>query len=371
VKVTVQRTGGDVKHTYALTRREIHLRSVPRATVLRPGVGYVDLNDFSDSASTEVARAVDSLQKAGATSIVLDLRGNPGGLLPQGVAVAQLFLAAGSKIVSLRGRTPDMTTDVAADTGRKFLSVPLVVLVNGGTASAAEIVAGAVQDADRAVLVGSATYGKGSAQSVFPLGAEALKLTTARWFTPLGRSITRAPLVRPESDDDRSPHDSATKRVAFKTPAGRTVFGGDAISPDVVVADTARSAAERVLERALTGKVITFRDAAAATALGFRREVTSIDITVNDAQRAAFRKALVARRLVLDDSVWAAARPVIDRVLGNELVRSALGADALFQRQVSADVVLQRALEIASGTKVPKDVFARAVPAAAGKRAAD
>ena len=178
--------------TLTLRRRQIAYHPVQRRLVAQNGIGYVELATFSESAAIELRRAVDSLRAAGARSLILDLRGNPGGLLEQGVAVADLFLGEGVTLASTRGRTPEANQEFTDQARERWPEMPVVVLVDSGTASAAEIVAGAVQDHGRAVLVGSPTYGKGSAQNVFPVaGGLGLKLTTARWFTPEGRSIER------------------------------------------------------------------------------------------------------------------------------------------------------------------------------------
>ena len=184
--------GDAVVPPLTLTRREIEFHPVQRAQLLTAGVGYVELATFSEQAARELRRAIDDLRARGARSLILDLRGNPGGLLEQGVEVADLFLDAGQAIVSTRGRTVD-ANHLFADAGAQpWAAMPMVALVDSGSASAAEIVAGALQDNGRAVLVGSPTYGKGSAQSLFPLrDGHALKLTTAKWFTPNGRTIER------------------------------------------------------------------------------------------------------------------------------------------------------------------------------------
>lgn len=183
---------GDQEATLTLRRREIVFHPVQRAQLLGGGIGYVELATFNERAAREVRRAVDSLREGGARSLILDMRENPGGLLEQGIAVADLFLDAGVAIASTRGRVTESNQTYEDVEAQLWKEMPIVVLVDSGTASAAEIVAGALQDHERAVVVGSPTYGKGSAQSVFPLRDErALKLTTARWFTPDGRTIER------------------------------------------------------------------------------------------------------------------------------------------------------------------------------------
>jgi carboxyl-terminal processing protease len=189
VRLTLER--GAEKPTLMLTRRTITFHPVQRAEVVN-GVGVVALAIFSERAAIELRRAIDSLRTQGARSLILDLRENPGGLLEQGIAVADLFLNMGQTIVSTRGRTPDTDHEFDDDAPQLWPGMPIVALVDSGTASAAEIVAGALQDNNRAVVIGSRTYGKGSAQSIFPVaGGRALKLTTARWFTPDGKTIER------------------------------------------------------------------------------------------------------------------------------------------------------------------------------------
>jgi carboxyl-terminal processing protease len=189
VKLSLER--GDAHPVLTLTRREIVFHPVQRAELVN-GAAYVALATFSENAATELRRAVDSLRAAGGRSLILDMRVNPGGLLEQGIAVADLFLDAGQTIVSTRGRIPEADHVFTDESAQRWAGMPIVVLVDSGSASASEIVAGALKDHHRAVLVGTRTYGKGSAQSVFPVnGGYALKLTTARWFTPNGTTIER------------------------------------------------------------------------------------------------------------------------------------------------------------------------------------
>jgi carboxyl-terminal processing protease len=191
VRLGIERWDGTTP-SFTLRRRQIVYHPVQKAIIAVGGIGYLELATFSESAAREVRRTVDSLRKAGARSLILDLRENPGGLLEQGIAVADLFIDAGKVIASTRGRVVDATEDFRDAAAQPWPNLPVVVLVDSGSASASEIVAGALQDHGRAVILGSPTYGKGSAQSIFPvIGGRALKLTTARWFTPKGRTIER------------------------------------------------------------------------------------------------------------------------------------------------------------------------------------
>jgi len=227
VRLTIERGGGGGgggtdKPTFTLTRRIIVYHPVQRAEVLN-SIGFVELATFSERAASELRRTIDSLRARGARSLILDLRENPGGLLEQGISVADLFLDQGQTIASTRGRTPDADHEFEDDTPQLWPAMPIVALVDSGTASAAEIVAGALQDNKRAVLVGSRTYGKGSAQSIFPVaGGRALKLTTARWFTPDGKTIQRDSTtggIAPDIVVNREEAAKANAPVVFRIPA--------------------------------------------------------------------------------------------------------------------------------------------------------
>ena len=190
VRLTLRRPSTGEVREYTLKRTEVEVHSVERAA-LAAGFGYVRITGFSETTPHDLDRAVAELKRAnpqGLKGLVLDLRNNPGGVLESGVAVADAFLDHGV-IVTADGRTPDARFEMDATPGDLLNGAPLVVLVNGGTASAAEIVAGALKDHGRAELIGHRTYGKGTVQTVMPLTRGALKLTTSRYFTPSGASI--------------------------------------------------------------------------------------------------------------------------------------------------------------------------------------
>jgi carboxyl-terminal processing protease len=337
-------------------------------------VGYLDLSSFATSSADEVRAGVDSLRALGARAVVFDLRGNPGGLLDEGVAVADLFLDAGKPIVRTAGRTPQAEQRFVDATPQRYAGLPVVVLVDGASASAAEIVAGALQDHDRALVVGAPTFGKGSAQQVFPLaGGSALKLTTALWFTPSGRTINR-PLDAGDRDDDEAPaRDSAgrAKRERFTTGAGRTVYGGGGITPDVAAGDSAAPAAEVAFVRALGRRAGAFRDAAAAYAGEARASglVRDERFVVTPAMREAVYRGLASRGVTMGRATFDAAASLVDRRLGYEIARAAFGADAEFRRRASSDAALRTAQRLAAGARTQQELFARA--AALPKPAAD
>lgn len=249
VKLSVLRGHEPHEREFAVTRARVEVPAVRNVLVMPGGVGYLRLSTFNEHATGEVAAALESLKREGARSVVVDLRGNPGGLVDQAVGVAGSFLPAGALVTYTEGRQPSDEHRLAVAKDARPVSWPMAVLVDGASASAAEVLAGALQDLDRALVVGQDTYGKGTVQSLFPLrnGAGAVKLTTARYHTPLGRSIQKLEAAADSADDDEevddteaAPADSASAdsaaRPVFHTKRGRTLRGGGGIVPDVAVA---------------------------------------------------------------------------------------------------------------------------------------
>jgi carboxyl-terminal processing protease len=235
VVLKIMRHGSEGPIEFAITRTMIEVKDVPYYGFIKPGIGYIKLAHFSREASREMDHAVSELSAGGLEGLILDLRANPGGLLPAAVAVAQRFCPRGKTIVSTRGRTPEADHEYTVPSDPLLENTPMVVLVDGGSASASEIVAGAIQDLDRGVIVGQPSFGKGLVQSVISFeNGKALKLTTAKYYTPSGRLIqkvdyfSRAQNVF-EKDSTEVLSDS------FVTTHKRPVYGGGGISPDVYV----------------------------------------------------------------------------------------------------------------------------------------
>jgi len=375
VTLLVERPGVAARMPFTLARGEIRVHSVRHAAMIGDGVGYVDLTIFSDSSAAEVQQAVEKLRAQGMKTLVFDLRANPGGLLEQGIEVADLFLDSGQPIVSVRGR--EAAQSFADGAKQRWPDLRLVMLVDEHSASASEIVAGALQDYDRAVLVGSTSYGKGSAQSVFPLvdSASALKLTTARWFTPSGRSIQKPQTKPPADDDDDDSAPAATapaadsgaelplsKREPFKTDDGRVVYGGGGITPDLLVAPSDSMNGTRSFWRMIGAGVPKFRDALTESALAVKAShaVRSPDFQVTDSLRQLLWKRVVAKGIKLDRAHFDSASAVVDRLLGLEITRYAFGPEAEFRRRLSDDRVIAAALELANGAQVENDLLRRA-----------
>jgi carboxyl-terminal processing protease len=233
VHITIVREGADKPIEFAVVRDEIPRYSVDLHFLIRPGVGYMHVSGFNETTEKEVGDALD--QMGDLKGLILDLRQNPGGLLSEGVGVADKFLRKGQLIVSHHGRSSPEKRYVAThgDGGKEY---PLVVLVNRGTASAAEIVAGAIQDHDRGLIVGETTFGKGLVQTVYPLSENTgLALTTAKYYTPSGRLIQRdySNVSLYDYYFDRDTDNKTASREVKLTDSGRTVYGGGGITPDV------------------------------------------------------------------------------------------------------------------------------------------
>src|SRR5579872_3789698 len=238
VHITVLREGAEKPLEFAVVRDEIPRYSVDLHFLIRPGIGYMHIAQFNETTDKEVQEALDSFSQSGEMKgLILDLRQNPGGLLNEGVGVADKFLHKGQLIVSHHGRSsPERRyTAMHGDGGRDY---PLVVLVNRGTASAAEIVAGAIQDHDRGLVVGEITFGKGLVQTVYPLSNDTgLALTTAKYYTPSGRLIQRdySNVSLYDYYFDRDSVGDTTNKEVKLTDSGRTVYGGGGITPDVKI----------------------------------------------------------------------------------------------------------------------------------------
>ncbi len=375
IQIRIRRAGVEQPLEYGLTRATIHVRSVQVALMLNGGVGYVSLSPVSSSSAQEVTEAITRLQGQGLKALIFDLRGNPGGLLDQGVAVTDLFLDRGDAIVATRGRAPGASETYRDKQAQRWPNLPIVVLVNGGSASAAEIIAGALQDHDRALLVGTPSFGKGLVQSFWRLTPETgLKLTTARWYTPSGRTIQRRFTSESEVDTQLIAAARGGDSLAvdstelYRTTAGRTVQGGGGIRPDlVVVADTFTSA-ERAFMRGLGARIPVYRDVIASYALELKAQgaVTDPAFTVSAAMVSEVLRRLAARDAPVASDVAAAARVLIAQDLGYETARYVFGREAEFRRRMGDDRQIQEALRLAGRARTPQELLTFAGASAGG-----
>jgi carboxyl-terminal processing protease len=381
VTITVRRAGIPEPLKYPLTRAQIHMRSVPAGIMFDGGIGYVSLNPVSETSAGELRQEITAMKRKGMKSLILDLRFNPGGLLDQGVEVSDLFLDAKQEIVSTRGRARGSTKQFFDDARQAWPELPIVVLVNEGSASAAEIIAGALQDHDRAVVVGTPTFGKGLVQTLFPLGeGVALKLTTARWFTPSGRTIQRTVESEEEQleqaaleatdtllgEPDPSASDSAIRaRPVYRTGAGRIVRGGGGIVPDIVIRSDTLTESEREFAKALGTNLPQYRDVLTGFALEQKtaKKITSETFSVTPEMRHRVFQRLTEKGVKLTPEEFGSGGRLVDEQLGYEIARYVFGRPAEVRRRHGDDRQVQTALGLLRQAQSPKELLGLAVAA--------
>ncbi len=237
VHLTIARPGLSDTFAVDITRTKIPQTTVRYAFMVRPEVGYVRLSEFTSSSTREVREAIERLRTEGMQDLILDLRNNPGGSLDAAIGVADPFLAKGDLVVTTGGRTRSSHSTLSAPGNGETFEGTVMVLVNEGSASASEIVAGAIQDHDRGLVIGEVTWGKGLVQTVFTVRDAGLALTTARYYTPSGRSIQRDYHSFIDYITHRNGADGSNGDAIYATDAGRTVLGGGGIMPDVTVSN--------------------------------------------------------------------------------------------------------------------------------------
>jgi carboxyl-terminal processing protease len=377
VHIKVARPGIDASIPFDITREAIHVQSVT-SYLIEPTVGLLRLNLFAETSTEEMKAAIEKMRSQGMQSLILDLRTNPGGLLDQGVSVSNLFLHPGLPIVETRGRDP-RETEKFGSTRPAVLpdSMSIVVLVDEYSASAAEIVSGALQDHDRALVVGSTTYGKGSVQSLFPLsGGNFLKMTTGRWYTPSGRSIQKDH-KRPGdlADLAGTPVDTTTalgpdgtpiavtidttKRKAYRTDSGRIVYGGGGIVPDLTVKPDTLTTAEQAFSAAAGKAAAKFNDATFKYAIDYVRTHPNLaqSFTVSDAMLEEFFGRLKDAGVPVTHEQYMGASRIIRRQLGFEIAYSKWGSAIAAQRANADDAVVRKAVELLRGAPSPQALF--------------
>ncbi|GLC28341.1 S41 family peptidase [Roseisolibacter agri] len=368
VKVTFARPGVAAPITHNFTRAEVHIPAVAYSMTFDGNVGYIPVTRFSEATAQEIGDAVRKLQAQGAKGVVLDLRDNPGGILEQAISTSNLFLRRGQEVASVRGRQGDAQTYVA--TAQPLApTLPLVVLVNGYSASASEIVAGALQDHDRAVVVGTTSYGKGLVQTLFPLdGGYALKMTTAKWFTPSGRSIQKERKLIDgqyvEVHPDSLESDSVRKaRPKYRSDAGRVVYGGGAVTPDVIVKPDTMSTAEQTLARALAPKFPEIYTALSEMAFEQKGKLRP-DFTVQPQWRDDLFSRITKAGVKVEKAQWDAGSAWVDRQIEQRMARVAFGDSTAKRHDLNDDVQLRRAIDMVKKAQAQRDLFAM-VPAPA------
>lgn len=365
VAVTVERPGSPRPITVRIVRDEINLPTVRLWFMVgQSDVGYVGLTGgFSSKTDEELTRAIAELKQQGMRQLILDLRGNPGGLLDQAIKVAEKFLPADKKILEVRGREDATPKYFETPENNEPETMPMVILINRRTASASEVVAGALQDHSRAFIVGENSFGKGLVQTIFNLwGGTGLTLTTQRYYTPSGRSIQRDysgvsfyDYYWNRRGDDAS-DSSQNKDQAYYTDAGQKVFGGGGIAPNEVVKSLdvnetkvkLYDGAFYFVRQLVTGQINGMRDYR-LTGMQYRKHLTDEDLArfaVNDKLMAAFRAYLgELPQFNVSDDVFKSEQDYIRSDIRRELITAAYGEDAGEQISLLDDVQFKKAVE--------------------------
>jgi carboxyl-terminal processing protease len=371
VRVRFTRPGVSDPINVVFTRATIHIPAVPFVTMLDGGVGYIPVQGFNETASAETIRGIQQLQREGMKSLIIDLRNNPGGILDEAFIMSNLFLPKGKEILSYRGRA-EMNQQFIAQEDPMLPNMPMVVLVDDGSASASEIVAGALQDHDRALIIGTTSFGKGLVQSLFRLdGGYAMKMTTAKWFTPSGRSIQRprkfvnGRFVEEEAPDSMETDSARKARPAFRSDAGRLIYGGGGITPDITVRPDTLSALEQKTAKQIYGKLQEAYTTLAQYSEELRPQIKAPNFVVQPAWRQEYFRRLVAAKVPVDSATFFAGAGYVDRMIANRVAKAAFGDSTVAKRGFAEDPQIQKALEMLHRGGTQRDLFSMIDPAPA------
>lgn len=354
VTITIQREGEPELLDYTITRDIIKIKSVPFATMIGDDLGYVRIAAFSDDTGDEVREALRELRSEGMEKLIVDLRRNSGGLLSQAIAVSEQFLEEDEVIVVTRGRKPQQNRVFKAGSRARGGDYPLVVLVDNMSASASEIVAGAIQDLDRGLVVGLPTFGKGTVQSVMRLpGGNALKLTTAMYYTPSGRCINKYDEYD-EEDAYLLPEGADDSTKVYNTAAGRIVYGGGGVRPDMEIEpDELPAIASRLARK---GLVFEF----AVIYVAGNGEIPE-DFGDDPALMEEFLGFLAEKEFEYDQEEFEEGRDFIAVMLESEIARKIWGDHEAYTIRLEGDSQLQKTIDLVREATTLSDLFASAV----------
>jgi carboxyl-terminal processing protease len=359
VQISIRRKGMDDLIPMDVMRDEITIPAVTAHFMVDRETGYVRIDDFAEHTEEELGEALLAMQSKGMKRLVLDLRNNPGGQLDQAIRMVNLFVKRGSMIVYTRGRVQNSDQDYRATDDGDFQQIPMIVMVNRNSASASEIVAGALQDHDRALVVGETTFGKALVQSVYRVSQGAgLALTTARYFTPSGRMIQRpwdgsfdeylTYTLKDQSDRAHTPD-----QLKY-TAAGRKVYSGGGIEPDkrydgpvegFTPTPFARSLYTRQLFPAYAEQFTAEGDTRAG-AQGKSRKVVRPNFAVDDAMLGDFKQFVAGRRMIIDEAAWSKDKEFIRAMIRYEIDLALFSAAVARQRLIADDPQAQFALTL-------------------------
>jgi carboxyl-terminal processing protease len=365
VQITLEREGRNGPFDVSVVRDDIPRKSVPLAFLLKADIGYIKIDTFNENTGRELYDELKGLNESSLRGLVLDLRDNRGGLLSEGVAVADKFLRKGQVIVSHHGRASS-EKPYKATRGNSGRNYPMVVMVNCESASAAEIVAGALQDHDRALIVGTSTFGKGLVQTEYPLNQSAgLLLTTARYYTPSGRLIQRSydniSLYEYYSDPCRGQHRTGKMEVR-STDSGRAVYGGDGITPDVRFEPRTPDHFQNELNR--HAEFLVYSRHFLATHQALPADWIPDENTLND-----FRQFLYKEKVPFTEADFSRNADFVKRSLKRELYVGAYDLDHGERVRVEGDPDVQQAVQLLPKAQQLSDQAQRLIAQRGGKKA--
>ena len=359
VKIGIRRRGLENLIPMEVMRDEITIPAVTAYFMVDPQTGYVRIDDFAEHTEEELSNALEEMQRKGMKRLVLDLRNNPGGQLDQAIRMVNLFVRRGSMIVYTRGRVQNADQDYRASDDGPYQRIPMIVLVNRNSASASEIVSGALQDHDRALVVGETTFGKALVQSVYRVSQGAgLALTTARYFTPSGRMIQRpwdgsfdeylTYALKEQSEREHTPD-----QLKY-TAAGRKVYSGGGIEPDRRFEGPTEGFSTTQFARGLYTRQLfaTYAEQFSAEgdtragAQGKNRKIVRRGFTVNDAMMQDFKKFVAGRKVTIDEAAWKQDEKFIRAMIRYEIDYALFSAATARQRLIADDPQAQFALTL-------------------------
>jgi carboxyl-terminal processing protease len=344
VVLTMQRPGVDQPINVSITRAEIPSNSVNYAFMLDSGVAFIKIRDFGEATSDDFGKALAALKGQGLHALILDLRDNPGGSLDSAIGVSKQLLGPDELILTQKGREGREPVVYRTGPEASMNTFPIVVLITRGSASASEIVSGAIQDNDRGLVVGETSWGKGLVQVVVPINrTRGLGLTIARYYTPSGRCIQRDYQHGLDdyyfADDEDESGPGAPKGLEYRTSLGRVVYGGGGIRPDYIVHSKLDNIAAVRLQR-ISGAYLKFAVA--------ERDSRGVKLgqAADDALMARFKHWLAEQRITITDAEWEAAKSDIKERLTIEMQTIGYGTDAGFKYQCLVDPQVIKAMEV-------------------------
>jgi carboxyl-terminal processing protease len=349
VNIKIKRIGMKEPIPLTITRAAIPTNSISNVLMLGQGTGYIRIKDFTSTTVRELDDAIGKLEGEGMQRLILDLRMNPGGLLDAAVGVSDHFLDKGQMIVYTKGRTADSMQEYVAPGKHEKFDMPVVVMVNRGSASASEIVAGAIQDHDRGLVVGETSWGKGLVQSVYTLQYGAgLALTTSKYYTPAGRNIQRDYTSVYDyymaDETENGPEVPLEQREQFKTDTGRTVYGGGGITPDVIVKQPTLARTTQLLE--VRSAIFNYAVEYAAKHPDLTKDVQITPAIIEEFVRHASAAEIASEQDIRETLLKPEDRNYLLRALKAEIIAAKYGFDASYPYRLQGDAQVEKALEV-------------------------